>query len=73
MRSRYFFHARLGNHLLPDDVGVELPDTADIKRLIMEVLLESGLTLSDAWTFEIVNDAGELVMRVPLAELPGKQ
>ena len=70
--AQIVFHARLGNQLLPDDVGVEVCRRHDLKRVVLETLRESQLDLSPDWTFEIVDESGELVMRVPIAELPGK-
>ena len=73
MPQRLFFHARLGDHLVPDHVGVEVCRGHDLKRMILETLRESRLNLSPAWTFEIVDECGAIVMRVPIAEPSGKQ
>ena len=69
MPQRYFFHARLNDHVVPDETGVEICGLGDVKRFILEAILESGLNLSHAWRFEIADESGEIILVVPISDL----
>lgn len=69
---RYFFNARLGDHMNPDTDGVELERLDVIKEHLLDAVLVSGLALSGEWVFEITDEGGDIVM-VPISDLPTRQ
>lgn len=71
--GRYYFRARLGDQVIPDDVGVDLRDVADIRNLISTVLHQSRVNLSLEWVFDVADEDGRIVLVVPLAEIPRTQ
>jgi len=69
---RYFFNARIGDELIADPEGEELPDPDrawEVARAMIQELLESegadGLLRA---VLEVTDDAGEIVLEFPFAE-----
>lgn len=71
--SRYFLHARLGEHVIFDGICIDLHDVTNGRNLISEVLQESRLNLSLDWVFDIADENGRIVLVVPLAALARTQ
>jgi hypothetical protein len=69
---RYFFNARIGDELIADPEGEELPDTDrawEVARAMIQELLESegaeGLLRA---VLEVTDDVGEIVLEFRFAE-----
>jgi hypothetical protein len=73
--SRFYFHIRDGEGLVPDEEGMDLLDLEAAKneavisaREIMANNLRSGRPLNGQW-FEIVNEAGDIVATVKFKDV----
>jgi Domain of unknown function (DUF6894) len=73
--ARYFFHVRDGSDLVRDAEGIEL---SGVSGITTEILLAAREVLAeDEWIdeltadrfFEIVDEAGKLVLVVPFVEV----
>jgi len=69
---RYFFNARIGDELVADPEGEELPDPDrawEVARAMIQELLKSegaeGLLRA---VLEVTDDEGEIVLEFPFAE-----
>jgi hypothetical protein len=69
---RYFFNARIGDELIADPEGEELPDPDrawEVARTMIQELLKSegteGLVRA---VLEVTDDEGEIVLEFPFAE-----
>lgn len=71
--GRYYFHVRLGDDVLPGEIGVDVHDVTDVKNILSEVLHVSRIKLSLNWRFEIADETGRIVLTVPLAEIQKTQ
>ncbi len=69
--TRYFFHIRDGDQFIEDSEGVEMKDATaahdEASKAAREMLVEKLLAgdLIDGQVFEIVDDTGRLVERLP--------
>lgn len=71
----FYLHQRRGAVCIPDLEGVDLPDLpaardeaiAATRELISEALRSTGV-LNVGWTFEIVDDQGDVVDRIAFAD-----
>lgn len=68
---RYYFHIRSSDGLIPDPDGTELPDlpaahaeAVSAARELLANLLRAGKVL-DGQTFEISDDRGQVLDRLP--------
>ena len=68
MGQRLFFHARLREDVIIDDVGVDVGDTRGLKQLVLEAVRECGLNLSEAWIIEITDESGTIVLNVDISD-----
>jgi hypothetical protein len=70
---RYFFNTRIGDDLIPDAEGEELPD-ADrawevAKAMIVDLLAdEGGQTMLLTASLLVTDEAGEIVLEFPFSE-----
>ena len=70
----YFFHVRHGDQLGVDAAGLELPDTAAVRRraveLAREIMSDAVLAgeLSLDSSIEVTNQAGDLVLVLPFSD-----
>ena len=69
---RYFFNAQIGDELIADPEGEELPDPDrawEVARTMIQELLKSegteGLVRA---VLEVTDDEGEIVLEFPFAE-----
>jgi hypothetical protein len=69
---RYFFNARIGDELIADPEGEELPDPDrawEVARTMIQELLKSEGTEGLARAvLEVTDDEGEIVLEFPFAE-----
>jgi hypothetical protein len=69
---RYFFNARIGDELIADPEGEELPDPDrawEVARtMIQELLKTEGTEGLVRAVLEVTDDEGEIVLEFPFAE-----
>jgi hypothetical protein len=72
---RYYLHIQKGHDLELDPEGDDFPDLeaaqAEANRVIRELWLDRGEARIDM-AIEIVNEAGQTVLRVPFADVIGR-
>ena len=69
---RYFFNARIGDELIADPEGEELPDPDrawEVARtMIQELMKTEGTEGLVRAVLEVTDDEGEIVLEFPFAE-----
>jgi hypothetical protein len=69
---RYYFHSRTGAEYVPDERGIEFPDLNEAReealRAIREMIGEAVAHSEGPATFEIANEAGEVLATVTPSE-----
>lgn len=64
-----YFHLRTCNEFHRDDEGCEVFNIAEAQEHILEVVRELGEDVDPLWSFEVVDQDGELVMTVPFSKV----
>jgi hypothetical protein len=70
---RYYFHVRSGSDLTRDQEGSDLPDIQAARKQAVEMACRAWserppATADNDETFEITDEAGKVVLKVPFSE-----
>lgn len=67
--ARFFLHARNGNGYFPDRRGVDIASVELVRPYVRKLIAAYAKRLDPDWVFEIADEAGEIVLIIPLSEL----
>lgn len=64
-----YFHLKADGELLVDKEGCEVADLGKIREHLADVAVRLGVAIDPAWSFEITDESGRLVLILPFSDV----